>query len=73
MTEQQLPTPEEERCRIANIPARAYDGRCLDGLREEHAAFHIAAADAVLTTRQAPGRPSPPARPLRPRPLFESP
>ncbi|ROQ26107.1 hypothetical protein EDD98_5709 [Streptomyces sp. PanSC19] len=73
VAEHQLPIPEEERCRIANIPARAYDGRCLDELREEHAAFHIAAADAVLTTRQAPSRPSPPVRLLRPRLLFESP
>ncbi|MFI1408848.1 hypothetical protein ACH4Y0_02745 [Streptomyces sp. NPDC020707] len=42
------PTPEEERRRVADILARAYDGRPLDELCEEHAAPHLEAANALL-------------------------
>ncbi|GHB91661.1 hypothetical protein GCM10010306_103600 [Streptomyces umbrinus] len=47
------PTPEEERHRVADILARAYDGRPLDELREEHAAPHLEAANALLATPHA--------------------
>lgn len=38
----------ELRDRIADILARAYDGQPLVDLRDEHAAHHLEAADAVL-------------------------
>jgi hypothetical protein len=36
------------RDRIADTLARTYDGQPLDDMRDEHAALHIEAADAVL-------------------------
>ncbi|WP_413808146.1 hypothetical protein [Streptomyces sp. OE57] len=53
VAEHRPPTPEEERRRVADVLARFYDGRPLDELREEHAAHHLQAADALLATRQA--------------------
>jgi hypothetical protein len=34
--------------RIADVLARTYDGQPLSGLRDEHAAHHLEAADAIL-------------------------
>ncbi|MCF3960287.1 hypothetical protein [Streptomyces fuscigenes] len=47
-------TPQEERHRVADTLARAYDGRPLATLREEHAALHLEAADALLDPTPAP-------------------
>lgn len=55
-------TPQEERRRVADVLARTYDGRPLDDLREEHAAHHLQAADAVLAVRED-ARPAVHARP----------
>jgi hypothetical protein len=33
---------------LADVLARVYDGQPLDQLRDEHAAHHLEAADAVL-------------------------
>jgi hypothetical protein len=39
-----MPTREQ----IADILARTYDGQPLTDLRDEHAALHLEAADALL-------------------------
>lgn len=46
------PAPEEERRRVADVLARHYDGHPLDQLREEHAAHHLDAADALLAAAE---------------------
>ncbi|MGV2914576.1 hypothetical protein [Streptomyces alfalfae] len=57
------PTAEEERRRVADVLARAYDGGPLVELREEHAAHHLQAADALLA---APANAPAPACPCFP-------
>lgn len=57
VAEDRPPTPEEERRRVADVLARAYDGHPLDELREEHAAHHLQAADALLAATPAPACP----------------
>ncbi|MGA5670019.1 hypothetical protein ACPCTG_31630 [Streptomyces pseudogriseolus] len=39
---------------LADILARTYDGQPLDQLRDEHAALHLEAADAVLARMSGP-------------------
>jgi hypothetical protein len=40
---------------IADVLARTYDGQPLGDMRDEHAALHLEAADAVLATLHADG------------------